>query len=233
MNSPLKNLILIHGMNNSLKAMGPLQRELELMGFNTHLLELPGHGEDRRENYDVESAMKHFDQRLRTVSQTPYGVVAFSQGALYLQGWISQYPHLAPRAQVLLAPALFLRHEGAVRLLATLPMSFRVMSFTPLNLRRFHFLYAWEYRTIKKMVDKFQGEPKLLDNTLILIDHKDELIDDKKLKENFTEKVIVIKRPYLRGRWPGKYHVLFHPDYFTPEDWRKILNQIQNFFSRF
>ena len=226
----LPKLILIHGMNNAPEAFAPLQMELIQLGFEVHPLSLPAHAQEREENQNVQRAMDVFDRQMSPHSKSPYVAVAFSQGALYLQLWIALHPERAPLAQVLLAPALCIKRINLLEHLArVIPAKWRVPSQTPKSLRRFDQLYLWEYRTLFEKARKFQENPQLLAPTLILVDEKDELISCKMLCQEFGNKVEVLHRPYLRGRRPGKYHILFHPAYFTPTDWTKLIQKIVGF----
>jgi alpha-beta hydrolase superfamily lysophospholipase len=174
--------------------------------------------------------MQVFDRELSPHCDSPYVAVAFSQGALYLQLWLSLHPERAPLGQVLLAPALYIRRLGLLELLAkTVPSSWWVRSQAPKALRRFDRLYLWEYRTLFEKARKFQEHPVLLAPTLILVDEKDELVSGKELRKRFGDGVEFLHRPYLRGRRPGKYHILFHPEYFTPDDWDFFIRRIESF----
>jgi hypothetical protein len=69
-------------------------------------------------------------------------------------------------------------------------------------------------------------------STFVLIDPKDEVIDAISLKKEMDEnkvELIYFSRPYLRGKRPGKHHILFHPDYFSESDWEKIIKTIGDF----
>lgn len=231
MASPVK-LLLIHGLNNSLEAFHPLRDALSDQGFEVHQVCLPGHGDDRYQVRDLNAALMSFDKQMQALTTTPYVAVAFSQGALYLQQWITQNPTLAPKRQALLAPALFIRRLGFMELLANIvPQNWWIWSQSPAELRRYKELYFWEYRILFAKARLFVSNPMLRTETLILVDEKDELVNAKKLKELYGERTQVLRRPYLSGKKPGKYHILFHPEYFTAADWEKFIQGLKSFLS--
>jgi hypothetical protein len=70
--------------------------------------------------------------------------------------------------------------------------------------------------------------------TLILIDPKDEVVDAKRIKQELDNrktgaKIEYFERKYLRGRRPGKYHILFNPEYFKPSDWNLLIARMDEF----
>lgn len=232
-------ILIIHGLNNNMEAFVPLKCKLEAIGYETSLLCLPGHGYNREETRDFENAMEIFNQKMGEYT-TPYYVIAFSQGALYLQLWLKKNPSRLPKAQLLLAPALFIRHFSKLNcLLAGLPSFAFIMSQMPKKLRRYNYLYIWEYRTLFNKAKRFQKDISHFKiPTLILVDPKDELVDSQKLKSKLNQihsgaEVVFLRRDYLKGKRPGKYHILFHPNYFSPEDWEYFVNKIDLFFKRY
>lgn len=229
----ISKLILIHGLNNNLEAFHPLKNALESLGFECQQIILPGHGENRDETKDTALAMKLFDERMRAAIQGPYGVIAFSQGALYLQLWMENTKAPLPQAQILLAPALYIRNFSYLRIIMrSLPNSFFIFSQMPKLLRRYNYLHIWEYRNLFQKAHSFsEMNQSFKVKTQILVDEKDELVDAKKLKKKFPQEVQLIERPYLRGRKPGKYHILFHPEFFTPDGWDGFVKSIKEFFS--
>ncbi len=227
---PLR-LIIIHGLNNSLGAFLQLKEALSERGFDCHFLCLPGHGEDRHEVKDFRESSAAFDVSMRKLIAGPYAVIAFSQGALNLQMWLRETTQPLPVAQILLAPAIAIRRSGVIhRIMHILPSTFVIKSRLPENLRRYSFLYVRDYRTLFEGARGFSTA--LLPFTVptqIIIDPKDELVDAQKLKTLFSDKVLFFERPYLRGRKPGKYHIIFHPAYFESKDWERFLGLISNF----
>jgi alpha-beta hydrolase superfamily lysophospholipase len=226
---PLPKLVLIHGLNNNRECFSPLQSALEAQGFSCQLVTLPGHGEDRYEAGDFESAYTIFKQNMQQVSQAPWVVVAFSTGALYLQHWLKHHPDRHPLAQVLLAPALFIRRFKLVTLLARwLPPAFKLRSWAPAQVRRYPGLEIREYKILLEGLSRYRTGDDFLVPTLMLIDPRDELVDATKLGQHQAgANLELIQRPYL---WkPGHHHLLFHPDYFSPQDWQKFIQRMANF----
>jgi pimeloyl-ACP methyl ester carboxylesterase len=227
-------VLLIHGLNNTLESFRPLQEKLISLNFNCVLICLPGHGENRQECPNLELAMKKFDQLLKPHIKDDYTVVAFSQGALYFQLWLNKQVENRPLKQVLLAPALSIRFFGiAEKIIAALPRVSIIPSQTPKQFRKYPFLFGWEYKILFKAATEFSGlEIKLPVPTLVLIDPKDEVIDSislKKVMDREHVRMIYFSRPYLKGKRPGKHHILFHPDYFSQSDWEKIIKTINDF----
>lgn len=229
----INNLILIHGLNNNLEAFSSLKAALEARGFLCHQIVLPGHGDRREETKDTLEALRIFDERMKAVIDGPYGVIAFSQGALYLQLWMKDTTAPLPAAQFLLAPALYIRNFTYLKfIMQSLPRFFIIFSQMPKLLRRYDYLHIWEYRNLFQKAFRFsQEKTDFAVPTKILVDEKDELVDARKLKEHFPNEVDLLKRPYLAGKKPGKYHILFHPEFFTPDGWDKFLIKIKDFFS--
>ena len=232
---PVK-IIIIHGLNNNLDGFLPLAQSLNSLGYKTEILCLPGHGENREGAKSDDEAMRCFDQRMQELMKAPYSVIAFSQGALYLQLWLDKNPSSLPQSQILLAPALFIRHlEFLNGLMSRLPNFFYILSQTPKKLRRYNQLYVWEYRNLFRKAKQYQSIDKTMRiPTLILIDPKDEVVDAKRIKQelenrNTDTKIEYFERNYLRGRRPGKYHILFNPEYFSASDWKSFIARIDKF----
>jgi pimeloyl-ACP methyl ester carboxylesterase len=217
-NSSLK-LILLHGLNNNLDCFFPLRDALNERGFDCVLVTLPGHGDDRDLGRNLSSAIEDLDRQLQPHLQEPYYVVGFSMGALLFQVWLEEKKRLPPKSQILLAPALKIKRMKIVSaLMRLLPGSLPLKSFMPEHGRRRSALYVWEYRTLIEGILAFKD--RFLAPTLILIDPKDELVDAQALKRLHSNTVFV-ERPQLKGA--GHHHLLFHPDYFTPEQWKDFL----------
>lgn len=234
-------IILIHGLNNNVDCFIPLRDQFRSMGYTTEILCLPGHGDNNRdEARNFETALESFEQDITKLIEAPYVVIAFSQGALYLQLWLEQNNRPLPLAQVLLAPALYIRHFGKLdKIMAGLPAFTFILSQMPRKLRRYYYLHVWEYRTLFNKAKMFQKlNTPMRVPTLILIDPKDEVVDAQKLKSeldsrNSGAEVVYYMREYLKGRRPGKYHILFHPDFFTKDDWAVFVSKIGEFIKRF
>jgi esterase/lipase len=227
----LPNIILIHGLNNRPEAFWPIRDAFIDLGFKVHLLCLPGHGEDRTETENWKRASGVFKESLLEVTKDPYAVIAFSQGALYFQDWLASHEVKLPVAQILLSPALFIRNSLMVGMITKfLPAKFKIPSTMPQPLRRYNFLYVSEYRNLLEGMKKFHSSNlKFPIPTMVIVDSKDELVDARKLKEKFGSQVTIMERPYLEGRRPGKYHIIFHPDYHDAQGWKQFIQNISEF----
>lgn len=235
-------IIILHGLNNNLESFYPLKERFESYGFDAHLVALPGHAEDRHEIKTFQEAFNSFDQNMKKLVQDPYVILAFSTGAMYFQLWLEKNLSPKPKAQVLLAPALFLRRLPLFEKIArTLPASLFILSQTPKSLRRYKLFYIWEYRILFEGIKKYLGlKTKLKIPTLLIMDPKDELIDPTASKKEFEARdpggffeMKLIERDYLKKKRPGKYHIIFHPDYLSPDHWAQINHDIHEFFRRF
>jgi esterase/lipase len=229
-------ILLIHGLNNTSESFIPLQQKLNSLDMECVLIKLPGHGINRYEATSLELAMQTFDESLRPHIKSDYFVVAFSQGALYFQLWLDKQTENRPQKQVLIAPALSIRFfTVAEKLIKSVPRMICIPSQTPKQFRRYPFLFGWEYKTLFSGAREYKGiKKKMPIPTLVLIDPKDEVIDANSLKKEMDEnkvELIYFSRPYLKGKRPGKHHILFHPDYFAESDWEKIIKTIDDFLS--
>ncbi|WPU63164.1 alpha/beta hydrolase [Peredibacter starrii] len=228
-------ILFIHGLNNNSDSFKPIMQHFESRGFETEFLILPGHDDNRKEARDFESSLALFDQKMKALGDRPYYVIAFSHGALYLQLWMEKNPTNKPLKQALLAPALYTHRQGTVRsLLAFLPAFLWVKSLSPKEFRRYEFLTVAEYRMLLKgMVTLHKLERSFQIPTMVMIDPKDELVDAETLKEEVEKKnetkVIFYERGYL-NKGLGSHHILFHPDYFLPNDWTLFMSSIEDFF---
>lgn len=232
---PLPKIILIHGLNNRPEGFWPLRDSLIAHGYEVHLVRLPGHGEDRSETASWEKASQVFDENLKKLTDSPYAVIAFSQGALYFQLWLKTSKAPKPICQFLLSPALFVRNFDKLKhLVRALPGKMIIPSPMPKPLRRYPYLFVSEYRNLFSGVKKFSETPfEFIVPTMVIVDPQDEVVDAQKLKQEFGEHVTYLERPYLRGKRPGKYHIIFHPDYFEDQGWERFIQKITSFINSF
>ncbi len=236
----LPKLILIHGLNNHLSAFDPLKLYYEKLGYKCETFALPGHGEDRSEAKDFKTAFRYFDQRMKEVVQEPYVVIAFSQGALYLQLWLEKNQSPKPLAQVLLAPALFIhRYKLVQKVLRFLPSFLPIPSGSPKKIRRYPALYVKEYRTLLEGIKTYQSlKTPFRVPTYLVIDPKDELVAAEVLKKevlaakSFELVVDFEERSYLKNNI-GHHHILFHPEYFEKDQWLKFATKINDFLKKY
>ena len=221
-------LVFIHGLNNNLVAFGPLMDHFKNLGFETELIVLPGHGNDRKSITNLEGALESFNRSLMHLKGQPYYAVAFSHGALYLELWLNKYQTHPPIKKILLAPALHIRRYKLLRWIFTLlPSFFMVKSFSPKDLRRYQVVTAREYRILMDGIETYQNISDGNVPGIILIDPKDELVDAQKLQK-LLKNVEFIERPNLKNGL-GLHHIIFHPKYFTNEEWRNFTRKIEIF----
>ena len=206
-------------------------------GYETELITLPGHENDRNEMNNLEDAIELFDKKMKRIGENPYYAIAFSQGALYLQLWLNKNPDHKPLKQVLLAPAFFLRRqEITINLFRLLPSFFLIKSFAPRQFRRYQFLKVSEYNILMEGILEYQKINQAFPvSTMIMIDPKDELVDASGLKKNAqmnNKKLLFyfLERPYL-NKGIGQHHILFHPDYFDKQDWNRLTDIIENYLT--
>lgn len=223
-------VVIIHGLNNNQTCFQPLKNVLLQRGYSSLLIALPGHSDDRQHARTFSQAFKIFSHNMQVVTSEQYLVIAFSTGALYLQLWMRENPHLKPMAQVLLAPAFFIRRHHLISGMSKLlPSFFFIKSGSPKLLRRYSGLFVWEYRVLMEAISSFQSMASFEIPTLMLVDPKDELVDAARLARYSSQvQFQLMERKYL---WrPGHHHIIFHPDYFQDGDWEKMLGLIQRFF---
>jgi hypothetical protein len=120
-------------------------------------------------------------------------------------------------------------------MMSKLPSFAFILSPMPVRLRRYSYLNIWEYRTLFNKAKVFQKiTTPMKVPTMILVDPNDELVEAQKIKSELDKRnsgaqVEFYERAYLKGRRPGKYHILFHPDYFKPDDWERFTSKIVGF----
>lgn len=204
-------------------------------GFETEFMVLPGHADKRLHGQEFKNSLELFDQKMRTLPEGPYYVIAFSHGALYLQLWMEKNPDHRPLKQVLLAPAFYTHQQTLMRyVLGLLPSFLWIKSFSPKEFRRYEYLTVADYRMLLKgMVTLHKMNTPFKIPTMVMIDPQDELVDAESLKREVEKKnqlnVIFYERSYLQ-KGLGSHHILFHPDYFLPNDWTLFMSSIEDFF---
>lgn len=228
-------IVFIHGFNNNKECFDPLMSHFRDLGLETELIILPCHGVNRKEAKDFKEALTVFDQSMKKLKGIPYYVIAFSQGALYLQLWLEKNQAHRPLKQVLLAPAFVIRKQKIIeKLFKWLPSFFVIKSLAPKPFRRYEMINAWEYRILihgMLTYQKIKSHFKI--PTLVIIDPKDELVDASRLKREIEKinpdiSVHFFERTYLR-KGLGCHHILFHPDFFQEKDWGNFSRKIAGF----
>jgi pimeloyl-ACP methyl ester carboxylesterase len=229
-------LLIIHGLNNNLAFFEPLRDHFSRLGWETHFIVLPGHGDDRHEASNFDEAIEVFTRRMERYTHRPYSAIAFSQGGLFLQLWLDRGGR-SPEHQVLLAPALYInRWKFISQLVNLLPKFVFVKGLSPKEYARWKTLSVWEYRILIEGIKTWQKNHTTFSvPTLLLIDPEDELVDARALQalDKLAHQEFYFEfwpRPYLGRKFGlGRHHIIMHPKYFTPPDWQRFTGRIQTF----
>ncbi len=221
-------------MNNNLECFFPLRDALASHGHEVVLLTLPNHGDERSEVDNFEEGLKLFNEKMKVLVDGPYHAVAFSLGALYLENWLATHSDQKPVSYVLLAPAIAVNYEGIIRpFFKNLPRTYFILSQMPRIFRRYNKLFFWEYALLLDGIEHLRGKERMSKPNLVLIDPKDELVNAKKVISSYSfrgVKIEKIQRKNLK-RSLGRHHIIFHPDYFNPDEWQGLLSLIKSSFN--
>lgn len=229
-------VVIFHGLNNNPQGFGFLKKHFEDQGYETDMVILPCHGENRFEAKNDAEALACFAESMKKLEGQRYVAVAFSHGALYLQLWMEKCSGTKPSKQVLLAPALTIRKQGFIaKVLPLIPKMVHIMSLQPKRFRRYNMLSAREYSILVDGIlcwQKLRAQFRV--PTKVMIDPEDELVHAQNLKSeieslNRDVKVEYLPRPDLKHGL-GAHHIIFHPDYFSESGWKEFLREIDQFF---
>lgn len=229
-------VVIFHGLNNNPQGFESLKKHFEKLGFETEMIILPCHGEDRFEARNDIEALKCFNESMKRLEGQEYFAIGFSHGALYLQLWMELNQGTKPLKQVLLAPALYIRKQGLIaRALPLIPSKLMIMSLQPKRFRRYNMLSAREYNIlVQGILDWQKKKVPFRVPTKVFIDPADELVDAQRLKSEIEKlnqglKVEYLERPELK-MGAGAHHIVFHPDYFKEESWKVFTSEISAYF---
>jgi len=95
-------VLLLHGWGGAGSDMSPIAVALADAGFRSVVIDLPGHGSDRRSRTDLFQMAAAIDA-VSAMFGSPSAVVAHSFGAAAA---FTAFPHGGPRSVVLIAPAI-------------------------------------------------------------------------------------------------------------------------------
>ncbi len=228
-------IVFFHGLNNNPQGFDPLVTHFKNLGFETELIILPCHGENRHEAKTDKEALQVFDQSMKKLQGQPYYAIAFSHGALYLELWMEKNLPYKPEKQILLAPALYIRKQQIiVKALSFLPSFVKIMSLQPKKFRRYNILSAREYNILVQGILTWQKlKAKFRVPTMVIIDPQDELVDVQKLKPQLEKlnpglEVKLWDRPQLKKSM-GAHHIIFHPEYFGEAEWKDFTRKLEAF----
>jgi hypothetical protein len=204
-------IVIIHGMNNNCEIFEPIADEFRQRGFDTQFIVLPGHL-DKKLQLSGDEALKLFVDVFNAKIQSPYTVIAYSQGALYFELTLNSGLIPKPLKAIYLAPAFFVRNERFIKFLLR------------------HMLIH-EYATLMDKIRKL-AEHKIDSSVprLILVDPKDELVDPRKIKARYPNETILFPR---RLKLRFRHHVIFNPKYLSKAEWEGMMKTIFEFLSNF
>lgn len=229
-------IVIFHGLNNNPQGFEPLKNHFESLDYETEMIILPCHGENRFEAKNDIEALRCFSESMKRLEGQDYFAIGFSHGALYLQLWMELNQGTKPLKQVLLSPALYIRKQGLIaKALPLIPSKLMIMSLQPKRFRRYNMLSAREYNIlVQGILDWQKKKAPFRVPTKVLIDSEDELVDAQRLKSeveklNSGTEVEFWERPGLK-LGAGAHHILFHPDYFSKDSWHVFTTEITAFF---
>lgn len=229
----VKDLVIIHGLNNSKESFYPLKRALTKLGFKVHLFYLAGH---RRLNHglDLNESLAYLEKQFDALKAPHYYCLGFSQGGLALQ-LLPERIKRKIKKQILLAPALAIRRSSFLSTVTKLlPAQLPFLSLAPKDLTKFPWLSMAYFILLFDQIAQFQKNKTSTVKTLVMVDLKDELIDvlvvQKIIKENeINWQLEFIERPARPFISIGQGHIVFHPKYFSSADWKKLIHRINSF----
>lgn len=235
-----KSVILLHGLNNHPEVLSPFKDFLEEKGFKTYVFNLYGHKKDSPLTHlTLKESLHHLHFQMLQIPKTDeVYFLGFSQGALIFQLYqMMKVCQHQIKAQVLLAPALYIKRQSFLAGLTSLfPETFRLPSRTPKEFRQFDKLNMGYYKQLVDQLNVFQkhGIHHLKTvPTLILSDAKDELVDMNRLHSEMLKnnldlwKIVYVNRNLKHIKHYGKHHIMFNQNYFTEEDWGAMLGEIE------
>lgn len=221
-------VILIHGMNNSSVAFNPLMEELSLKNFDITFITLPGH-QGVKEEFHFEEALNLFAKAFNDKAREEYAVIAYSQGALYFELAERKKLIKSPKKALYLAPAFSLKNEFLIRkFIGLLPSKLPIKSFAPREIALYPHMLVHEYRTLFAKVHELRKFNASEFSRLILIDPKDELVDSKRILAEYPKETLLFPR-VLSEKF--RHHLLIHPNYFSSEEWNKLIKMISEYLS--
>lgn len=228
----VKDLVIIHGLNNSQKSFAPLKRSLTKLGFKVHLFSLAGH-QEYNQKLDLNNSLTFLEQQFDNLQAEEYYCLGFSQGGLVLELLPDRIKQKIKR-QVLLAPALAVKQKYFLNTITKfLPARIPLISLVPKQISKFSWLSVAYFDLLFSQINQFQKLKPSPVPTLVLVDPRDELIDVPALtsivQKNPKWQLELFPRPNLPLITLGQGHILFFPKYFTKEAWVKITNRIAQY----
>lgn len=232
----VKDLVIIHGLNNSKESFYPLKRALTKLGFKVHLFYLPGHRKLNK-GLGLQESLAYLEKQFDKLKAPKYYCLGFSQGGLALELLPLRIKSKIVK-QVLLAPALSIRRSSfLVTVTKLLPAQLPFLSLAPKSLSKFTWLSIAYFDLLFHQIEQWKTVEKSTVKTLVMVDLKDELIDVSALEEIVKNnksnwQIELIERTSLPFISIGQGHIVFHPNYFSQKDWVKFTNRIADFFNK-
>lgn len=233
------NIIIIHGLNNTIEVFKPLGNEFVNLGHKVFYISLSGHDAVIETELSWEKEVIHLKEQLTKLNQEEeYFVIGFSQGALVWQNAISEnLIKFKIIGQVLLAPALKIHYQNSLKWITNkIDPKILTPSRTPKDVSQFNLLPTSYYRILFEELDLFNNANITKLNeipTLIIIDPDDELVSLQKTREFiYTKKMSNWEILPFPRKIPNekkvfsKHHTLFFPTYFQEKDWFKLIKTI-------
>jgi pimeloyl-ACP methyl ester carboxylesterase len=230
----VKDLVIIHGLNNSKESFYPLKKALTKLGFRVHLFYLPGHRKLNK-GLTLEESISYLEKQFDKLTVPKFYCLGFSQGGLVLE-LLPERIKRKIKKQVLLAPALAVRRSSfLVTVTKLLPAQMPFLSLAPSKLSKFSWLSVAYFDLLFQQLAQLSKIKKSTIPTLILVDLKDELIDVAALQEMVKQnkhfwQLELIERATLPFISVGQGHIVFHPKYFAKAEWKKLTQRIADFF---
>lgn len=230
----VKDIVLVHGLNNSKQSFYPLKRALTKLGFKVHLLYLAGH-RSANKDLSLEDSLTYLEKQLDKIKSKHFHCIGFSQGGLALQ-LLPPTVQKRIKKQVLLAPALSLKASSILSTFTSMmPAQMPFLSLAPKKLSKFSWLSVAYFDLLFQQIKEFDLKKPSTIKTLIMVDPKDELINVDGLKEIVSKrskwKLEMIERPGQTFICLGQGHIVFHPQYFKKTEWKDLLEKIKNFLN--
>ncbi|WKN42000.1 alpha/beta hydrolase [Tunicatimonas pelagia] len=232
--------IFAHGLNVRPTVMQLLAEELGCAKDQYTLISLPGHsGEEELSRAVADRWLDSFRDQYNKVCQVHTNIifVGYSLGGLLMTYLLGDGQIVAPRKQILLAPALAFQQWTKIPTIipkATFDQV-TIPSFTPENYKANPGVSLGAYKVLFTISQELDGMAPDRYNipTLVFCDRWDELVQAEGLRKfiaakQLTEWDLVIV-PSSFWQRVGKKHLLVAQEYYADSHWKQIRQQIEAF----
>ncbi|MEM8965331.1 MAG: alpha/beta fold hydrolase [Bacteroidota bacterium] len=240
MSSPSPHYILAHGLNVQPTVMQSLADELGWLQDHRSVIQLPGHDEGEELSRDAANRwLESFREQYQAAQQHHAEVIflGYSLGGLLMTYLLGKGEVVAPRKQILLAPAL--AFQQWTRIPTMIPKEtfdqVTIPSFTPKNYKAQLGVSLGAYKvlfSISRELDSMETS-RFNVPTLVICDRWDELVQPQGLRKFIEVKelnnweLLIVASGFWQ-RW-GKKHLLIAKEYRSTNQWQQIRQQIQTF----